>query len=117
MAKRQVIVAGKVKKTFKTVTNDTIHSNKKYLTQLFDKSLNLQITNPMFKDFENKLNDLGFRRVPVTEKTNSGKFKSKTAIDHIFIPKAWKIVSCGTFETKELEQVTDHKAVYVDVIM
>lgn len=78
---------------------------------------NLQITNPMFKDFENKLNDLGIRRVPVTEKTNSGKFKSKTAIDHIFIPKSWKIVSCGTFETKELEQVTDHKAVYVDVIM
>ena len=78
---------------------------------------NLQINNPMFRSFEMELNKLGVRRVPVNEKTNSNKFKSKSAIDHIFIPKQWKIVSCGTFDTERLALITDHKAVYVDVIM
>lgn len=78
---------------------------------------NLQITNPMFREFEDKLNVIGVKRVPVTEKTNSERFSSKTAIDHIFIPKSWKIVSCGTFNTEELMEITDHKAVYVDVII
>lgn len=78
---------------------------------------NLQITNPMFKKFEMDLNVLGIRRVPVNEKTNAVKYKSKTAIDHIFIPKSWQIVSCGTFDTKLLSLITDHKAVYVDVII
>ena len=89
----------------------------KYGAVIIMGDFNLQINNPIFKKFEMELNALGIRRVPVNEKTNSNKFKSKTAIDHIFIPKAWKIVSCGTFETENLLQVTDHKAVYVDVIM
>lgn len=78
---------------------------------------NLQITNPMFRKFENKLNTIGLRRIPVNGKTNSDKFSSQTAIDHIFIPKSWKIVACGTFENCELDDITDHKAVYVDVII
>lgn len=78
---------------------------------------NLQINNPMFRKFEMDLNALGIRRVPVNEKTNSSRFRSKSAIDHIFIPRQWKIASCGTFDTLELEQITDHKAVYVDVII
>ena len=78
---------------------------------------NLQITNPMFKQFEMDLNALGMRRVPVNEKTNASKYKSKMAIDHIFIPKSWQIVSCGIFNTNRLELITDHKAVYVDVII
>jgi len=77
---------------------------------------NLQITNPMFKDFENKLNELGIRRVNVDEKTNSIDHRSKTAIDHIFIPSYWKIVDSGTFDTLSLSGITDHKAVYVDVV-
>lgn len=77
---------------------------------------NLQITNPMFRHFENKLNEIGIRRVNVDEKTNSAKYKSKTAIDHIFIPSYWKIVDCGTFDTLALSEITDHKAVYVDVV-
>lgn len=78
---------------------------------------NLQINNPIFKKFEMELNSLGIRRVPVNEKTNSSKFKTKMAIDHIFIPKQWKIVACGTFDTNSLALITDHKAVYVDIIM
>jgi len=89
----------------------------KYGAVVLMGDFNLQINNPMFKKFENKLNELGLRRVPVTEKTNSEKFKTKTAIDHIFIPKEWKIASCGTFDTEDLALVTDHKAVYVDVII
>jgi Metal-dependent hydrolase len=78
---------------------------------------NLQITNPMFRNFENELNAIGLRRVPVNEKTNSDRFASKTAVDHIFIPKNWKIAACGTFNTIDLGGITDHKAVYVDVII
>jgi endonuclease/exonuclease/phosphatase family metal-dependent hydrolase len=77
---------------------------------------NLQITNPMFKEFERKLNGIGIRRVNINAKTNSNKHKTKTAIDHIFIPTAWKIADCGIFETLELEEITDHKALYVDVV-
>lgn len=78
---------------------------------------NLQTSNAMFSEFESSVNALGLRRVPVNEKTNANKFKSKSAIDHIFIPKKWKIASCGIFDTDELNLITDHKAVYVDVII
>ena len=90
---------------------------RKYGLVVLMGDFNLQINNPRFRKFEMDLNALGIRRVPVNEKTNSSKFKSKTAIDHIFIPKEWKIAACGTFDTENLSLITDHKAVYVDVII
>lgn len=91
------------------------YSNRGFVVLMGD--FNMQATNNMFKVFENELNMLGLRRVPVNEKTNSREAPTKTAIDHIFIPKAWKIVACGIFEDDEIDTITDHKAVYVDVII
>lgn len=91
------------------------YSQNGYVVLMGD--FNMQITNPVFQKFENDLNIIGLKRVPANKKTNSISYKSKTAIDHIFIPKAWKIVACGIFENKELDDLTDHKAVYVDVII
>ena len=51
--------------------------------------------NEHFDNFINALNELGLKRVEVNNKTNAEKFSNKTAIDHIFIPKAWKIQNAG----------------------
>lgn len=68
-----------------------------------------------FDEFIKGLDKLGLQRVEVNDKTNAKKFKNKTAIDHIFIPKSWMIENAGLIENKELDTVTDHKGVFVDV--
>lgn len=72
---------------------------------------NMEISNPLFLSFVEKLDSLGFIRVPVDNKTNDARYRAKTAIDHVFIPKNWEILSCGALEVN----ITDHKAVYVEV--
>lgn len=71
--------------------------------------------NSHFDDFIYALEGLGMQRVPVNNKTNAEKFSNKTAIDHIFIPKAWVIENAGLIEDETLNSVTDHKGVFADV--
>lgn len=71
--------------------------------------------NEHFDNFINALNELGLKRVEVNNKTNAEKFSNKTAIDHIFIPKAWKIQNAGLIDDESLNSVTDHKGVFADV--
>lgn len=68
-----------------------------------------------FDDFIVALDKLGLQRVPVNDKTNAEKYENKTAIDHIFIPKTWTIENFGLIDDKELNSITDHKGVFVDV--
>lgn len=76
---------------------------------------NLETYNPMFVSFTQELEKLDIVKVPVNEKTNAKKYKKKTAIDHIFIPKHYRILECGTMDMESLQYLTDHKAVYVIV--
>ncbi len=76
---------------------------------------NLEVSDSLFSEFIEELEKLDIVRVPVNEKTNADRYREKSAIDHIFIPKNWKIIGCGTVDMEELSNITDHKAVYVDV--
>lgn len=65
-----------------------------------------------FDEFVDKLSSLGYKRVPVSDKTNASKFPNKSSIDHIFVPMKWIVTECGLIENKDLSKVTDHKGVY-----
>ena len=88
---------------------------KKYLDKypvVLTGDFNLEKDNLYFKDFIIRLNNLGLKRVEVNDKTNAEKYRSKTAIDHIFIPIRWTILKQGI---NKLPNVTDHNEVYVEV--
>ena len=73
---------------------------------------NMEIGMEQFDLFNSEMQDAGLKRVEVNEKTNASKFDNKTAIDHIFIPKDWQVIKKGV---KDIDYVTDHKEVYVEV--
>lgn len=73
---------------------------------------NLELDEQLFLDFIDDLDKLGIKRVPITEKTNSTKYRSKSAIDHIFLSDDFKIID---YKTIDIYDITDHKAVMVDV--
>lgn len=75
---------------------------------------NLHINDKIFKDFIKKLDDIDIVRVPVDSKTNASHYKDTTAIDHIFIPREWKMLDYGLI-SDDIDSITDHKAIYVDV--
>lgn len=75
---------------------------------------NLHINDQIFKDFIQKLADLNIVRVPVDGKTNASHYNDTTAIDHIFIPRKWKMLDYGLI-AEDLDNITDHKAIYVEV--
>lgn len=72
---------------------------------------NMQIGDKIFDEFNYKLSSIGLKRVEVNDKTNSRKFKTKTAIDHIYVPNSWNIVHKGT---NKIDDVTDHLEVFVE---
>ena len=74
---------------------------------------NLDLQENMFIEFISKLNSIGIKRVPMDDKTNAQRHSEESAIDHIFIPNSWDIIDYGSVEG--LDEITDHKAVYVDV--
>lgn len=76
---------------------------------------NLEVDDSIFSSFIEELENLDIVRVPIMDKTNADRYREKSAIDHIFIPRKWKILSCGTIGVEELSSITDHKAVYVEV--
>lgn len=92
-----------------------IKKYKNYGSIVLMGDFNLEADVPLFSNFIEELEKLDIVRVPVNEKTNADKYREKTAIDHIFIPKNWKIIACGTVDMEELSNITDHKAVYVEV--
>lgn len=73
---------------------------------------NMDISSEHFRDFINDLDKLGIKRVEVNDKTNALKYRSKTAIDHIFIPSNYEVLEKGI---NDLGEVTDHKEIYARV--
>ena len=82
---------------------------------IFLGDLNLEITNPILGDFTKKLEELGIKHVPVNDKTNAEKHREKTAIDHIYVPGNYKIISYGAIYDEEILAITDHKPIYVEI--
>ena len=69
---------------------------------------NCNIYDDRFSYFINELDKLGYKRIDVNEMTHR---VNKFAIDHIFVPKTYKILS-----TKVLSSgFSDHKAIIVDL--
>lgn len=90
---------------------------KKYIKRyptILTGDFNMEINKEIFNNFIEELKFLGLIRVEVNDKTNDTKYKTKTAIDHIFIPSTWKIIDKGI---KVIDDVTDHKEVFVEVEM
>lgn len=76
---------------------------------------NMEIDNPLFDDFINKLDKLGLKRIEENRKTNADKFPNKSAIDHMFIPNKWIVEEYGLIEGDEISEITDHKGIYANV--
>ena len=74
---------------------------------------NLDLEEDIFNKFIDRLKNIGIKRVPMNKKTNSDSHYEESAIDHIFIPESWNIIDYGIVDG--LDDITDHKAVYVDV--
>ena len=92
-----------------------IKKYRNYASVVLMGDFNLQITDSLFLNFMKELEKVDIVRVPVNEKTNASRYREEGAIDHIFIPKNFKVISCGTISMEELSNITDHKAVYVEV--
>ena len=74
---------------------------------------NLDLGDELFINFINKLESIGIKRVPMNEKTNASKYSEESAIDHVFVSNEFKILDYGTYD--DLTNITDHKAIYVDI--
>lgn len=84
---------------------------KKYPVILMG-DFNMGIDKNHFLEFVRKLKEKNLKRVEINEKTHE---KLKTSIDHIFIPERWGVLQKGTISHPKIDQVTDHKGIYVEV--
>ena len=73
---------------------------------------NMEVNKEIFNCFIEKLKLLNINRVDINDKTNDRKYKTKTAIDHIFLSDKFKVIKKGI---NDLGDITDHKEVYVEV--
>ncbi len=92
-----------------------IKKYSRYSSIVLMGDFNLETTNPIFASFIRELENYQLVRVPVEDKTNASKYRQKNAIDHIFLPRSWQVLGSGVISTKELSDLTDHKAVYAVV--
>lgn len=76
---------------------------------------NLEIKHKIFKEFTKELENYKIKRVMVDTKTNSQKFKNKTAIDHIFVPESWEINEAAIITDSSLNGITDHTGIFVNI--
>ncbi len=94
-----------------------------YLHKLIEKSkypviltgdFNMDMNMPRFKNFVDNLNTIGYIRVPNDEKTWKYQ-EDKLPIDHVFIPKEWKIDNVNIIKTKDLKYFSDHYPILVKI--
>lgn len=90
-----------------------INKLKEYGNIILMGDFNLDLSNDKFNNFICELDKIGINRVPIKEKTNASKYKEESSIDHIFISSEFKILEYGIFD--DISDITDHKAIYVDV--
>lgn len=75
---------------------------------------NMTMNFPRFKKFVENLENIGYMRIPNDELTWK-KQKDKLPIDHIFIPKTWKIEGIEVIKDKYLNNFSDHYPLLVKV--
>ena len=63
-----------------------------------------------FKNFVLSLEEKAIKKVNIKNNTYMAPNGKKSTIDHIFIPKDWKIVESGIIDN---EDISDHKPIYV----
>lgn len=104
----------KIKDLQKRQLNKLFKIIKKYRKYpiIITGDFNIEITNDIFNEFIEKLKLLNIYRIDINDKTNDRKFKTKTAIDHIFLSNEFKVINKGV---NDLGDITDHKEVYVEV--
>ena len=71
---------------------------------------NSTVADYYFKDFINRLDKIGYKRVEINEQTHKSL---ELGIDHIFIPKHWKVKSINVINLEN--KISDHKPVIVTV--
>ncbi len=75
---------------------------------------NSDLSNKLFIKFIEDLEKLGLKRVEYNHKTFR-KSKKDTPIDHIFIPKEYKIENMEVISSEELEKYSDHYPLCVTI--
>lgn len=75
---------------------------------------NLTTSSPKFRMFVENLEGIGYKRVPNSELTWKYQ-KEKLPIDHIFIPKDWKIEDYKISKDKYMENFSDHYPLLVKI--
>lgn len=75
---------------------------------------NSNLEDPLFKEFVEKLDLLGYKRVEYNHKTFR-KSKKDLPIDHIFLPKKYKIQNFGTLDNDIIKTYSDHYPLYVTI--
>jgi len=75
---------------------------------------NMEVKEGHFDNFISDLNESGIQRVEINENTWHGKDGSGKTLDHIFIPKSWKIEDAGIVKVSEEEKTSDHDAIFVE---
>lgn len=89
-----------------------IEELKKQYPVVLMGDFNMGMDKEHFTNFIEKMRKIDLKRVPINEKTHQ---KLKTSIDHIFIPTNWRTIDKGIIDNKELENVTDHKGIFVEI--
>lgn len=75
---------------------------------------NSTLNNKLFIKFIEDLDNLGLKRVEYNHKTFK-KSKQDTPIDHIFIPREYKIEQIEIISNKEIEKYSDHYPLCVTI--
>ena len=75
---------------------------------------NLAIDEEVFNDFIFDLDKLGMMRVNISDSTWNCRGKNKKTLDHIFVPKTWKVLNCGVIENDMMDDISDHRMIYAE---
>lgn len=71
---------------------------------------NMDINSDVFQSFVERLERIGLRRVPIDTKTLQFS-KKKRVVDHIFVPRDWKVLECNTVSNS----ISDHYLLLVKI--
>ncbi len=75
---------------------------------------NSNLEDKLFKEFVEKLDLLGYQRVEYNHKTFR-KSKKDLPIDHIFLPKKYRIKNFGVLDNEIIKTYSDHFPLYVTI--
>ena len=105
------------------IDKEKFHENQNKIYEIIKKSkypviltgdFNLTTSSPKFRMFIENLEEIGYKRIPNAELTWKYQ-KEKLPIDHIFIPKDWKIEEYKISKDKYMENFSDHYPLLVKI--